>query len=270
MVYNKHCDMKKTSLFSKSFILMILLFVGLAPVMAQISEGEPYSRTIRTGNRPGSGDWGIFVGPSISDIESIIGNDVTWRGLPLVNIKHYLNDNLEVRLGVQMSRTARKQSGTMTLDINEEKKTIEASEKISEQYYRLTPGVAYHFSSKNLLDVYVGANLPLGLSGDKHVNLIDGDNYETQKRTSFEVGLGAYIGLQCFVADLPVAIGLEYGLTAYKYLGQKYKNITVDEDGVEQIYYTNGKYSVEQYSELKNSRGYIGSDVRFTISYFFK
>lgn len=260
--------MKKTSLFSKSLVLLILLFIGSAPIMAQISEGEPYSRTIRTGNRPGLGDWGIFIGPSFSEISNMIDNDISWSGFPLVNIKYYHSDELEIRCGIQMSRNTYKESGELYID---ESETEDVFMKEAEQFYRLTPGIAYHFSSKNLLDVYLGASLPLGVSGDKYITTIDGDNYGTQKRTSFEIGFGAYIGLQCFVADLPVAIGLEYGITGYKYLGQKYKNITVDEDGAEQIYYTSTPYDdYNQYSKLNRSHGYISSDVRFTISYFFK
>lgn len=265
--------MRKTNLFPKSLIVMILLFVGtIMPVMAQISEGEPYSRTIRTGNRPGSGDWGIFIGPSLTDIGSMVNREVSWQGLPLVNIKHYYNDELELRCGIQLSKTTDKLSGSL-LEEEDYQNVIsyETFYKETESYYRLTPGVAYHFSSKNLLDVYVGASLPIGVSSDKYINRFDGDNYGSQTRTSFEIGLGAFIGLQCFVADLPVAIGLEYGITGYKSLGEQYKNITTDEDGVEQVFYTETPYSdYNLYSELKKSSGYLGSDVRFTISYFFK
>jgi len=260
--------MRITSLFQKSLIVMILLLVGtIMPVMAQISEGEPYSRTIRTGNRPGSGDWGIFIGPSLTDISSMLDKDVSWQGLPLVNIKHYYSDNLELRCGVQLSKITDKLSGSLLVDDVD----YETFYKETESYYRLTPGIAYHFSSKNLLDVYTGASLPIGVSGDKYINRFDGDNYDSQTRTSFEIGLGAFIGLQCFVADLPVAIGLEYGITGYKSLGEQYKNITTDENGVEQVFYTDSPYSdYNQYSELKKSSGYLGSDVRITISYFFK
>ena len=259
--------MKKTSLFSKSLIVMILLLIGSAPIMAQISEGEPYSRTIKTGNRPGDGDWGIFIGPSLNEIGAMIDSEISWGGLPLVNVKHYLSDEIELRCGIQMSRYIYKEVGDLII---EDGKTWDVKFKSAENYYRLTPGIAYHFSSKNLLDVYVGATLPLGVSGDSYISIIDGDNFGTQKRTSFEIGLGAYIGLQCFVADLPVAIGFEYGISGYKYLGQKYKNITTDEDGFEQIYYTTSAYGYDEYEKLKSSQGYLGSDIRFTISYFFK
>ncbi len=259
--------MKKESIFSKTLIILILLFIGITPIMAQISEGEPFSRSIKTGNRPGMGDWGIFIGPSLTDISSMIDKDIAWQGLPLVNIKHYHSDNLELRCGIQLSRLTDKAKGYI---LDYEGDDYESFYKEAESYYRLTPGIAYHFSSKNLLDVYVGASLPIGISSDKYINIFDGDNYDTYKRSSFEIGLGAYIGLQCFVADLPVAIGLEYGITGYKSLGEQYKNITTDEDGDEQIFYTTSPYGSEQYSELKKSSGYLGSDVRFTISYFFK
>lgn len=258
--------MKRTSLFSKSLILVILLFIGSAPIMAQISEGEPYSRTIKTGNRPSSGYWGIFIGPSLTDIGSMIDKDVSWQGLPLVNFKHYYTDELEIRFGIQLSKTTMKESGA-TMMLDEEYETFY---KESEYYHRITPGVAYHFSPKNILDVYIGASLPIGVSGDKYIDIFDGDNYGTQKRSSFEIGFGAFVGLQCFVADLPVAVGFEYGITGYKSLGEQYENITTDEDGVEQIFYTTSPYSEYEYSKLKKSSGYLGSDIRFTISYFFK
>jgi hypothetical protein len=164
--------MKKKSLFSKSLILAILLFVGLVPVMAQISEGEPYSRTIRTGNRPAYGDWGIFIGPSFSEITQMLDKDISWRGLPLVNIKYYKDDNMELRLGLQLSKTKDKVKGDLMEGDN---KDVPVKYVNGESYYRLTPGFAYHFSSKNLLDVYVGANLPIGLSSERNVNEYDGE-----------------------------------------------------------------------------------------------
>ena len=277
MVYNKRNVMKKNSLLKKSLMLILLVACSAISAVAQISEGEPYSRTIRTGNRPGSGDWGIFVGPSFSEIGQMVDGDISLSGFPLVNMKYYTNDNLELRCGIQMSRSTNKTAGDLIIedyDYNTDNYVISekpVSMKYQDMFYRLTPGIAYHFSSKNILDVYVGASLPFGISGDKYINIFDGKNYDTQKRTSLEIGLGAFIGLQCFVADLPVAVGFEYGFSGYKFLGQKYQHINVDEDGVEQVYYTTSSYyDDERYSTLKKSRGYFGSDVRFTISYFFK
>ena len=102
--------MKKESIFSKTLIILILLFIGITPIMAQISEGEPFSRSIKTGNRPGMGDWGIFIVPSLTDISSMIDKYIAWQGLPLVNIKHYHSDNLELRKGQKLPYTVEKKS----------------------------------------------------------------------------------------------------------------------------------------------------------------
>ncbi|MBO5853885.1 MAG: hypothetical protein J6Q61_04030 [Bacteroidales bacterium] len=267
--------MKKTSLL-KSFIVMILILIGSAPVMAQLSEGEPYSRTIRTGNRPGAGDWGLFIGPSFSEIGQMFDYETTWRGLPLVNVKYYTNDNFELRCGIQASSLTYNMSGSYyEYDYYADEYVLKQnsiSQKDSEYLFRLTPGIARHFSPTNVLDVYVGASLPFGVNGVKYINEINGQGHDSSERNSFELGVGAYIGLQCFVADLPVAIGFEYGLSAVKFFGQKYKNTITDEEGKEQVYYTTSPdygWST-QYSELKRTKGEAGADLRFTISYFFK
>ena len=248
---------------------MILMFVASAPVLAQISEGEPYSRTIKTGNRPVSGDYGIFIGPSLSEILQMVDDEISWRGLPLVNVKHYMSDNLEIRCGIQANKVASKDKGSVMV---EDEPDVNVRNKDSEYLFRLTPGIARHFAPTNLLDVYVGATLPLGGSGEKIIAENSSFVSSSSERTSFEIGLGAYIGLQCFVADLPVAVGLEYGLSAVKYFGQKYKNVYTDEDGSEQTFYTKDFVGLDDtyYSKLSSSKGELGSDVRITISYFFK
>lgn len=260
--------MKKTFMISKSLLVMALLFVGsVTQAFAQISEGEPYSRTIKTGNRPGYGDWGIFIGPSISEIEQMVDRGITWRGLPLVNVKYYMEDNLELRLGLQLNKSKEKIKGDII--VGEDIEDVNSKFVSGNSSYRLTPGIAYHFSSTNLLDVYVGAALPFGVSSEQNVSEYDQTTL-AQKRTSFEIGIGGFIGLQCFVADLPVALGLEYGFSGVKYFGQKYKNVAIDEDGSEQVFYTTAPGSDVKYSKLHSSKGYFGSDVRITISYFFK
>lgn len=251
---------------------MILILIGSAPVMAQLSEGEPYSRTIRTGNRPGAGDWGLFIGPSFSEIGQMFDYEITWRGLPLVNVKYYTDDNFELRCGIQACNLTYNTEGHYYYDYDGTLQQYYVNNKDSEYLFRLTPGIARHFSPTNVLDVYVGASLPFGVNGVKYINEINGQGNGSLERNSFEIGIGAYIGLQCFVADLPVAIGLEYGLSAVKFFGQKYKNTITDEDGNEQVYYTTEPdYGwATQYSELKRTKGEAGADLRFTISYFFK
>lgn len=255
--------MKKSTL-TKSLLAFAMFVLFASQALGQISTGNTTHRTIPTGNRPVAGDWGLYIGYGINEIHDLMNKDTdinTWFMLPLVNVKYYSSDNFEWRAGIQLSSISYKTKGTILEDKDEVAKLYEA-------YYRLKPGIAYHFSSNNILDVYVGAELPFGISFDNHKYLYDNKNYGTTTRSSFEIGLGAFIGLQCFVADLPVAIGLEYGFSGVKYFGQKEKHIVANPDGSEQTYYTTPGGDT-QYSKLKSSKGYFGSDLRVTISYFF-
>ena len=49
-----------------------------------------------------------------------------------------------------------------------------------------------------------------------------------QYRKSLCVGLEAFIGLQAFIADLPVSVGFEYGLSGMFHTGQKVKTEVYD------------------------------------------
>ena len=57
-----------------------------------------------------------------------------------------------------------------------------------------------------------------------------------------------------------------------RYFGQKYKNIVLDEDDNEQTYYTTDKDEddpTQFYKDLKRQKGKFGSEIRFTVSYYF-
>jgi hypothetical protein len=235
-------------------------------LFAQISEGVTNSTVIRTGNRPGAGTFGIYVGPSLSDILNLVDRGTTWRGFPIVNLKYYYSSSLEFRLGMQFYSTATTTKGilantTTTFDV-----------KSKESYNRITPGIAYHFSSKNIVDVYVGAAIVLGYDID-NLNSVSSSEIaliNKIKRTSFVMGGEAFIGLQCFVADLPLAFGLEYGLSGLGEFGQKYKHEVGDVNGKSQIFYTlDGDANNFSYDQLKSKKGSVGNDVRLTISYYF-
>jgi hypothetical protein len=238
---------------------------------AQISEGITNSTVIRTGNRPGAGTFGIYVGPSLNDILNLVDKNVSWRGFPIVNFKYYHSSQLEFRLGLQFYSISTKTKGTILVD-NGVAPTFNTRTK--ESYNRITPGVAYHFSSKNIVDVYLGASVLLGYDIDikDWTSSDDVAMVNKVKRTSFVMGGEAFIGLQCFVADLPLAIGLEYGISALGELGQKYKHEVGSRDGSTstQIFYTlDGQFGSTEYSKLSSTKGNVGNDVRLTISYYF-
>lgn len=238
---------------------------------AQLSTGQSSTSVIKTGNRPQAGDWGIFIGPSYSEIQDMLDNNIKLRGLPLVNLKYYSNDHMEWRLGLQFYKTYEKLKG----DIIDEnfKNTGSIDKKDVKSYNRIIPGFAYHFSSRNLLDVYVGGTLPFGWEQDGSINegVYDRENLKNNiTRTSFVIGIGAFIGLQAFVADLPFSIGLEYGLSGLLHTNNKYKHEISTKKGTQTYYTTDKGNDATMYDKLNNKKGEFGSDIRLTFSYYFK
>jgi len=102
-------------------LALCMAFVGLA--QAQLSQGETYSSKIITGNRPESGDWGLYFGPSYSEVIDYIN---TWGsqtesaiGLPLINLKYYASDRAELRIGLQYNGHTSKTDGTFTVNYDD-------------------------------------------------------------------------------------------------------------------------------------------------------
>lgn len=259
---------------------LLMLFTCLLMVtycQAQLSTGKPTSSVMKTGNRPGAGDFGIFIGPSYSEIKDMIDEKISFRGVPLVNFKYFASQNLEWRLGIQLYRKMEKLKGDLTQlqmgeDLEETENMGSETSKKVDGYCRFTPGFAWHFSPKNILDVYVGANLPFGWIKDKMIDeyVYEGDTEKNNlTRSSFAIGFGAFIGLQVFIADLPFAVGLEYGFSGLRYLGVKYKHEIENAEG-SCVYYTKEKGDEKIYSKLKSSKGEFGADARVTFSYYFR
>ena len=148
--------------------LVLVAMMAVSTAFAQISTGEINSSVIpRTGNRPQEGDFGMYIGASVTQIMDLVKlnqnksaefpDQVFWS-LPAVNLKYYFTDNWEGRIGFQFGcQGATNKMRTKdyyyqhTRDIN---------------YTRFLPGVAYHFNTNNILDVYVGAQVPIGFNID--------------------------------------------------------------------------------------------------------
>ncbi len=268
---------------------------------AQLTTGKSSATQLKTGNRPGAGDWGVYVGVAYSDFKNIFDKDVNFEGFPLVNLKYYLTDNIELRLGLQFQGTSTSSSGSFDDEFEVTEYTesslegdLEGGESIaststitsmssfankaSDRTNRIKPGVAYHFSNKNLLDVYMGAELPIGWNNrsisyyETEYSSSDYDNSysKTISNSPFFIGFGAFIGLQCFVADLPLAIGIEYGILGIKEFGyDKTKVITLDEKGDKQTQYLIGTDNT-YYDSLNSTRTWFSNDARVTLTYYFK
>ncbi len=257
---------------TKILLLAALLMAAGAVASAQITTGEPTSKVIKTGNRPGYGDFGIYLGMT-SDLFRGLGSDVEMKALPLINFKYMSSKHSEWRLGIELYKTSEFEKGNAILEpenfISGEKYETELSKtKNSNSNFLLYPGWAYHFSSKNILDVYAGFELPVGLNSTTVKSSGEDWANSTTKR-SLVVGLGAFVGLQAFIADLPLAVGAEFGISSLLDCGMKFKNV-VEEENTKATWYSKGLNSDAMYDKLNVRKGEIGSQVRFTVTYYFK
>jgi hypothetical protein len=254
----------------KKVFLFCLLAASVNMTFAQISTREnvePY--VFKTGTRPEAGTWGLWVGPSVGEIIDMADSETTWRGFPLINVKYYQTDHFVYRAGIQFYRLADKQTSKVDAEVAADSEAFK--DYNSEAYFRITPGIEYHFSPKNLLDVYVGANLPLGF--DRYANkqkVTLGSDVYTQNvtHTPFVWGIGGFVGLQVFVADLPFAIGLEYGLSVISRAGDQYKYTIVD-NGKKEVFYGTNQYGDDGFTKMYVGKSTLGNDFRVTFSYFF-
>lgn len=240
----------------KKFILMVALGLGVAGAAhAQISTGEVSSKVIRTGNRAQQGNFGLYLGATTDMFKAIGDDNVKIKAIPLINLKYMQSDNLEYRLGIEWfdkyeSNTT--DNNPVFNDEGEETGTKSITNSESESRFMFYPGVAYHFSNKNLLDVYVGGELPIGWGTKGNHQDDEGDT-----ASMFRIGLGAFVGLQAYIANLPLALGVEYGIsTVYNHFGTATTN-------------TQGYEIANIAKDQSANRWKLGNQVRVTLSYYF-
>lgn len=257
-------------------IILVFIFsacMGLTAV-AQLSTGTATRDTFRLGNRAEMGDFGLYIGAQTSIFKALF-EDVDLGGtLPLLNFKYMVDDNLELRVGLELYRSSRLLKGSW----EEEGSDYGFKNKKVDARNFIYPGAAYHFSDKNLLDVYVGAELPIGVSNDKTVGeaTFGSDKaYKISSKSSFHVGLGVFAGLQTYVAVFPVAIGVEYGIAYMSDWGMKYKIEEKLPGQKATVSYkhdpdTFSNINVTHFDSLTARQTKLGSQIRFTVTYFFK
>lgn len=244
----------------KKFVSTLLSLTLCAVfAQAQISTGENTSQVIRTGNRATKGDFGLYLGATTDMVQGIFSKDTEISALPLINLKYMVNDNVEARLGFEWYA---KNTATDAYDDEHDWVMKDISHKNSVMFY---PGIAYHFNRSNILDVYVGGELPIGGAGLGEYSKynVDNDDNDSDKHnhyhaTQFNIGIGAFIGLQAYICNLPLAIGLEYGVSC---LYNHVSNGTL----------TEGLYTIpESMPHVNDNQFRLGNQARLTISYFFK
>jgi len=263
--------MKKITL---GFILVVAFILTSVDVKAQLSERVNNPSTFRTGTRPTQGAWGFSVSYSLADNDALKGDAAIESFLPLVTIKHYWKDNIVLSLGFQSMKTSKSISGDLNPDENGGLKHYEWKDVTAKKYLRF--GVEKHFLATNLLDPFISVSIPLGYwresKGSKSV-YTSGETSNLKSRFSFYYGFELSVGTKIFIADLPIAIGIEAGATGYGLMGDKYKVEGTNSAGDSYTYYTTNlddSASGMKFESLSSHSYQTGGFARVSISYYFR
>lgn len=258
--------------------LLIVFFMALSLTgYAQLSDRVNSPSTFKVGTRPLQGNMGLYFGLAYNEIEYWFENDIEYTGLPIVSLKYYVTDNFVGRIGFQVSRKSEIAKGLVDPLVDGSLLTERNNVDITSKFV-LTPGIEYHFNSSNILDVYVGGLVAIGVSSEEFV---DDSKYETgeymlYKRTksSINTGYEVFAGLQAFIADLPLAVGFDFGLAGMGHLKNKYKHeskLLVGGITSDQLYYTTDKDDPMniRYRDLTSQDFKLQGNIRVTLTYFF-
>lgn len=243
---------------------MMALSLGMVTVAdAQISTGETSSKVIRTGNRAQAGNFGLYLGATSEIFKNIGASGTKFSAIPLINLKYMKTDQLEYRLGFEWYD---KYTSENTFSGDDD--AVKHSSTTNESKFMFYPGIAYHFSPKNLLDVYVGAEVPIGFGTEGQHEYYEGnedaelDYSEGHTAKVFRMGAGAFIGLQAYIANLPIALGVEYGIST---LYNHYYQGTFEKDN----YYLSNIDPNSVSPQRSATKWKLGNQVRVTLSYYF-
>ncbi len=259
------------------FIAGLLLLLTNVSIFSQLSDRVNNATTLKVGTRPIAGDLGVYFGISAREIKDLI-NDTgyVYTGIPLISFKYYATDKWVIRLGVKIKKKMRIESGPVDPNVDGSLLTERIfREKTSD--FLLTPGFEYHFTNSNIIDVYAGAVLPVGWARDEYQlqsTYSTGEyNLYTRTKKGIVYGYELFVGLQAFIADLPLAIGFDLGVSGIGETRNYYKhesNISVGGITADQLYYTVDKGAMGvRYRELTSRNFEAEGDIRITISYFF-
>jgi len=286
--------------------LLLLASTFSLEVEAQLSDRINNPSAIRAGTRPVQGNFGFFLALELDQFEEIFDTQTeVEEAVPLINVRYYYRDDLVLRAGVSIWKRARSVDGEIDTTSNANNPFLNGGQgfgavyqyKEVDAYTLLHLGIEKHFKASNLLDGYVGASIPLGYARGNMTSNISGSDGTSDyqeiavTRFSFVYGAELFVGANAFVADLPLAIGVELGVRGLGIRGDKFKNEyegSVGGVGYSGEYYTNNIDDFEdtfvqsqldtggpaggpiQFSSLKARSFESQAMIRFSISYFFK
>lgn len=264
--------------------LLLLLLPTL--LFAQFSTRESDSTVYKLGCRPTKGYKVLtlsFDPVGIADSDESFFKKVGLTDGNLFYGRYYLKDNLAARLGVRLFKDGKSSKGDV--DVAFTGGNVSGKEmRFATSEFIFIPGLERHFSYNNIFDFYVAGDLYLGYGRTIRVENTDYSNgfYDHEKRTTpkFMMGAGAFVGVNVFVMDLPISIGVEYGLNAIYNLSSKTKVVQNTRDALGErgnTFYTQeedpfGNPDNTQYSSLKSTGSYINTanNFRINVNFYFR
>ncbi|HRH39637.1 MAG TPA: hypothetical protein PK760_14905 [Flavobacteriales bacterium] len=245
--------------------LLSVVLLGLCSVAsAQLSTRENQDTRYKFGGRPVAGDMALVFGatinnPSFGDSADDTRSISVWNRMAqgnLITAKYYKTNDVAYRGGIRLYRNSRAYKGDLDSTAQVPNSLASVEYRNTSREYMLVPGIEKHFSSSNIFDVYVAGDLYLGFGRDKSVNSTtdrQGHTNSTTMTTPYKiVGLGGVIGFNVFVLDLPVSLGVEYGMSAFWQLGDK-THVEKEDASGSYDYYTvgNDQFQNSGYSSVK-------------------
>ena len=249
----------------KLFTILMAVAITTTVSYSQISDRVNDESTYLLGARPQAGNFGFYLALSAAEIEGLTEDNWQETGIPLINVKYYKSDKLVLRAGVQVSKKRRSIDGKLDEDMTgyTEYKHVE-----TDANWNLSLGAEQHFDLSNIFDSYIGLNGNMGYerSVRTHNEAIAGGDYSNSEGSSFgfTYGLETFIGTNFFIADLPIAAGLELGITAKNYGANKFKyewDESTDGTANSGTYYTS---LVDDFENMNTLNGTNSQDLEFT------
>ncbi|HYW95279.1 MAG TPA: hypothetical protein VE870_06820 [Bacteroidales bacterium] len=259
-----------------AFVTMAALLLS-SITFAQLSERQNDATSIKFGTRPTAGDLALTFalpvsGTGIADLSL----ENTLASGDFITMKYYFRNDLALRGAIKLSNNTQKANGDL-IDLATNTDNGSREIKDSRKEYLIAPGIEKHFGTKSLFDMYTGADLLVGFGRNVFVNNQTdptGDYFNSkQTSTHMVVGLGTVIGVSVFIAQLPVSVGIEYGINfKYSNQGKTHYEVESQTGGVSNTsdYYTSTMLP-GNYSSVKNSTfGIVNNeDVRIVLNIYF-
>ena len=224
----------------KKITFMIICVFVISSAFAQLTSRENDETTVKLGARPKAGDMALTFGMDLNNNDKdsskrlplfnnlATGSMLTWR--------YFKTDNMAYRMGVRLSKHSVVSKGDFD-KTNFGGNDISFKSKEVTSNYTIMPGIEKHYLKSNFFDVYTAADLLLAYG---QINkTVENSEFSVGSNTAHnnsrsviafeQLGLGLVIGCNVFIAQLPVSLGLEYGLSAKYTFGNKEK-VKVDTD----------------------------------------